>query len=85
MRITQGSGISPGKEVEDAVDIRGVADIAQFHVKVEKTAHAIHVHRKGRAVGEMVDQGVDLAQINGIGKNTFHNYRAALKEMFPFS
>jgi hypothetical protein len=25
----------------------------------------------------VVDQGVDLAQINGIGKNTFHRYRVA--------
>lgn len=59
--LKAGSGVSPGKEVEDAVDIGGVTDITQFHVQIDEAVKAIHFHGKGRAVGQMVDQGVDFA------------------------
>lgn len=76
-RISEESGIPPGKKMEHTVDIRGIADIAQLRFKVEKTTHAIHFHRKGRAIGEVIDQGVDLAEVNGIYKNSFHGHSAA--------
>jgi hypothetical protein len=66
------SGIAFGKEMEDTIDIGGVADIAHFYVEIDEPVQFVHFHRKGRSIWQMVNQSVDLAQVNGIGKNSFH-------------
>jgi hypothetical protein len=54
-------GVASRKEVENTIDIRGVADVAQFHVEIEKTVEVIHFNRECWSIGEMVNEGVDLA------------------------
>jgi hypothetical protein len=66
------SSIPFREEMEDAIDIGGVADVAHFHIEIDKGAYFIHLHRKGRAIRQMIDQGIDFAQVNGIGKDFFH-------------
>jgi len=57
----EGSGISFGKEVEDPVDIRGIANVTHLHIEIDESFQVSHLNRKSRAIGEVVDQGVDLA------------------------
>ena len=69
--------------MDDTVDIRSLADIANLSFKVKETALAIHFHGKGGTIREMVDEGVDLAEINGICKNSFHsNHSQTEKSIF---
>jgi len=76
------SGVSAGKEVEHSIDIRGVTDIANFHIKVEKTSKSIHLYGKGRAIREMINQGVDFTEINRACKNSFHGRCVAKEDGF---
>lgn len=66
------SGVASRKEVEDAIDIRCVANVTQLHVEIDESVEGIHFHGKSRAIGKMVDKGVDLAQVDGIGKKFLH-------------
>jgi len=59
--MRRGSGISFGKEVEDPIDIRSIADVTHLHVEIDKPFQISHLNRKSGAIGEVVDQGVDLA------------------------
>jgi hypothetical protein len=65
-------GVASRKEVEHAINIRGVADVAQFHVEIEKTVEVIHFNGKCWSIGEMVNEGVDLTEVHGVGKISFH-------------
>ena len=72
-RAAQGnSGVAARKEMEHTVDVGGVADIPQFHVDVDESLESIQFHRKGRSVRQVVNQGIDFAQVNGAGKNSLH-------------
>jgi hypothetical protein len=71
-RKGEGSGIPFGKEMEDSIDIRGVADVTHFHVEVDESFQVVHLDQKSGSIWKMIDQGVDFAQIKGIGKNFFH-------------
>jgi hypothetical protein len=66
------SGISFGEKMEYPIDFGGVADIAHFHVEIKKSHEFVHFDGKSRAIREMVNQGVNFAQVNGVGKNSFH-------------
>jgi hypothetical protein len=71
-RVREGSGIPLGEEMEDTIDLGGIADITHLHVKVDEPVQFVHFHRKSRSIREMVDQSVDFAQVNRIGKDFFH-------------
>jgi hypothetical protein len=66
------SGIALGEKVNHSVNIRGVADIAEFHLKIEHLNNIVHFHGKGRAVRKMIDQGFNFAEIYWSGKYFFH-------------
>ena len=59
--MRRGSGISSGKEVEDPIDFRSIADVTHLHVEIDEPIQVSHLNRKSGAIGEVVDQGVDLA------------------------
>jgi hypothetical protein len=71
-RNNRNLGVASREEVEHAIDIRGVADVAQFHVEIEKTVEVIHFNGKCWSIGEMVNEGVDLAEVHVVGKISFH-------------
>jgi hypothetical protein len=55
------SGIPFGKEMEDSIDIRGIADVTHFHVEIDEPFQVVHLDRKSGSIWQVIDQGVDLA------------------------
>jgi len=78
------SGVASGKEMEDTVDVGGVADVSEFHVEIDKTVKIVHLDGKNRAIRQVVDQGVDLAEVDLIGKNFFHVRLLATNKIIIF-
>jgi hypothetical protein len=68
------SGVSFGEEVEDAVNIGGVANITQANIDIDELFQLVHFHRKGRPIRQMVDKSVHLAEINGVVIKFFHKH-----------
>ena len=66
------SGIPSGKKVDDTIYIRGVANITEFHVQIKKIFCSVHCHRQGRSIGQMVNQGFNLAVVNRSWEYFFH-------------
>lgn len=60
--------------MDDTVNLRGVAVIADLHFKVKQFLNAFHLNRKRGAIGKMIDQGVNLGEINRVVKYFFHIY-----------
>jgi hypothetical protein len=73
------SGISTGEKVDDPIDIRGITDIAQSHIEIDKVIHPVHFQGKDRAVRQVVDEGIDFAQVNRIGKKLSHGILFTVK------
>jgi hypothetical protein len=65
--------IASGKEVDDTIDVRGVADVALFHIDVNQILKTIHLQGEGWAIGQMVDKGVHLGQVYGVYEQFFHS------------
>ena len=66
------SGIPFGEEVQNTVYVGGVADISHLHINIDKSVDFVHFDRERRTIREVVNQGVYLAQVNGVGKDAFH-------------
>ena len=71
----RGLGVPFGKEMENAIDIRSIADVTHLHVEIDESLQIVHLYRKSGPIRQMIDQGVDFAQIKGIGKNFLHIQR----------
>jgi hypothetical protein len=66
------SRVAFGKKMQYAVNVRGVANIAELHFKIKHFGNIVHFHRKRRAVRKMIDQGFNLAEVYRSGKYFFH-------------
>jgi hypothetical protein len=66
------SGVPAGKEVKNAIDFGGVADVADFHVKIDESVQFVHLQGESRSIGKMINKSVNLAEVDGIGKKSFH-------------
>ena len=66
------SSVSPGEKVNNTVDFRSITDVANFHFQVKYLLEVIHINGEGRAVGEVIYQGVDFAEIYSWSKKFFH-------------
>jgi hypothetical protein len=75
------SGIPFGKKVNNPVNVRGVTDVTHFHVKIDEAFQPFHLHGQGGAVGQVIDQGLDLGEVNGADKNFFHSNKPDKRPM----
>ena len=66
------SGIPFGEEMEDTIDICSIANVTHLHIEIDEPVQVVHFHRKSGTIREMIDQGIDFAQVNWIGKDFFH-------------
>ena len=66
------SGIAPGEEMDNPIDIGSITDITHFHFKIKEFFYAGHLYGIGRAVGQMVNNRADFGKVYWISKNSFH-------------
>lgn len=58
------SGISPWKEMDDAVYVRGVADVTLFKFEIDIFFDAVHLHGKGRSTRKVIYDGTGRRKID---------------------
>ena len=61
------SGITPGIEVEFAVDMRCITELADFKFKDCQLLYVLYLDLQLLAVGEVVNQGLDFRDIYVVG------------------
>jgi hypothetical protein len=61
-------GVSLGEKMDNAINLGGVTDMAKVQFQIKKLTDAANVQGQGRAIWEMVDQGLNLSIINGSDK-----------------
>ncbi len=66
-----GSGIPLGKEVDNTIDLRCVADVAHAELEFQKFLYALWRQGERRAFWKMVYQSMNPGEIYGLGKK-FH-------------
>lgn len=66
------SGISLGKEMNDAVDFRSIAYVPDFHIDIDEIFEPIHFNGQGRSVRKMIDKGRNFGEVDGFAENFFH-------------
>ncbi|MDD3618603.1 MAG: hypothetical protein RBR09_00325 [Desulfobulbaceae bacterium] len=71
--------------MNDAVDLRGIADMADFHININEIFEAFHLNGQGWPVGEMIDEGRNFAEIDGFAKKLFHKQRKRVLAPWQFS
>ena len=59
--------------MNNTVNFRCVADMTDFHVNINEILKPFHFNGQGRPVREVVDQGFNLAEVDGFAENFFHN------------
>jgi hypothetical protein len=58
-RRRRDSSVAPGEKVQNSVDIGGVADMAEFQLKVEILFEAFYLQAQRRAVGQVINYCAD--------------------------
>lgn len=63
--LSRGSGISPRKEMDDTVNVRGVADVSLFKFEVNVFFDTLDLYGEGWTTRKVVYDGAGRRKIDG--------------------